>query len=377
MQSILLQPWTSIASGLTGVTFTQDADQWVDLACYSDIAGFWIDVSALDGTNVQLTLQSSPSHDEAYFQPLLPPINLVAQLAPTFVKAVRMPGSTAALGRWARWQLTGTPGTVSGLWGATFRVRAVLSKEQLFSPIDVPGCVLWLRSDAGVFPVAGTPPTLEQWNDQSGNGYNVSQATQADQPEYLATSGPNNLPDVLFGGSGSVLLDNTATNLLPSGQSRTILVAGDSNSTSGGTLCAFRRSTVGSTTVCEVGYQVSGGGGSLYVYSDGTNAGSVATIPGTSIPVDTPFVIDLELSTSALPAVAVNGVAQTVTQTNGAMTAETSTSAGFTVGNREDTALYPWSGDIYELLVYDQVLSSSQLTLLRRYLGYRYGVAVP
>jgi hypothetical protein len=366
MQSILLQPWTTISSSLT--TFTQDEEQWCDLVSYSDVAGVWIDVSLVEGTAVQLSLQSSPSHDEANFQPITPTILLEASSTPTFVKSARM-ASTSPLGRWLRWQLLGT----GSPWGATFRIRVVVSKQLCFSPTDLSGCVLWLRSDAGVTLMDET--TVSTWEDQSGHGYNVSQATQANQPGFLPNSGPNGEPDILFGSSGTVLLDNTVSNLLASGQSRTIVVAGDSNNTSGGTLCCFRRSTAGGESICVVSYEVISD--ILYIYSDGINGNSNAAIPGTAIPAFTPFVLDWELSTSALSAFAINGVAQTVTQNQGHMTAETSAAQGFTMGEREDTLGNPWPGDIYEMLVYDRVLLPNELIEVRRYLGARYGVAVP
>src|SRR5580658_27444 len=356
MHTVLLQPWTTISSGLT--TFTQEEQEWCNVAPYSDVAGVWIDVSLVEGTDVQLLLQSSPSHDESNFQPITPAIFLGASSAPTFVKAVRM-ASTVPLGRWLRWQLLGT----GSPWGATFRIRVVLSKQLCFSPTDLAGCVLWLRSDAGVTLVDET--TVSIWSDQSGNGYNVSQATQGNQPGFLPDSGPNGEPDILFGSSNTVLLDNTVSNLLASGQPRTILVACDSGNTTGGALCCFRLSTAGGTSVCAIQYIVISG--TTYIYSDGINSASNASIPGSSIPAFTPFVLDWKLTTSALPVFAINGVAQTVGQDNGYMTAETGTE-GFTVGTREDDLAFPWPGDIYEILVYNRVLLPNELIQVRRYL---------
>ena len=46
---------------------------------------------------------------------------------------------------------------------------------------------LWLRADAGVFSDAGVTPAVtsnnvQQWNDQSGNTKNASQATVGNRP---------------------------------------------------------------------------------------------------------------------------------------------------------------------------------------------------
>src|SRR5258708_17619671 len=85
MQGFLLQPWTTVhCTAGTGLvfTFTQDEEEWLDLSSYAD-AAFWVDVSDVvlpSGVSptpqITLTLQTSPSRDEAYFQPIAGPIIL-------------------------------------------------------------------------------------------------------------------------------------------------------------------------------------------------------------------------------------------------------------------------------------------------------------
>jgi hypothetical protein len=60
----------------------------------------------------------------------------------------------------------------------------------------------WYVADTDVFSDAGTTPatdgqTVQQWNDQSGNGDHISQATGGDRPAFRAT-GINHLPGVHF-----------------------------------------------------------------------------------------------------------------------------------------------------------------------------------
>lgn len=60
----------------------------------------------------------------------------------------------------------------------------------------------WYKADAGVYNDAGTTlatngQTVRQWNDQSGNGYHVTQATSASRPTYL-TNTLNSLPVIDF-----------------------------------------------------------------------------------------------------------------------------------------------------------------------------------
>jgi len=70
----------------------------------------------------------------------------------------------------------------------------------------LPNCnpILWLKADAGVYSDAGiTPATngqpVQQWNDQSGNNYHLSQLTAGVKPTLASTS-VNGKPALLFDG---------------------------------------------------------------------------------------------------------------------------------------------------------------------------------
>ncbi len=70
-----------------------------------------------------------------------------------------------------------------------------------FSPSDIVGLQLWLKADAGAFNDAGVTlatngQTVRQWNDQSGNGNNFSQATEANKMTY-STGQQNGLPGIV------------------------------------------------------------------------------------------------------------------------------------------------------------------------------------
>ena len=76
-----------------------------------------------------------------------------------------------------------------------------------FVPSSIPGCKLWLRSDLGIKISTG----VSQWNDQSGNGNNVVQATSGKQPTWNATGGPTGGPCLSFLGSSTQYLNATYT----------------------------------------------------------------------------------------------------------------------------------------------------------------------
>lgn len=65
-----------------------------------------------------------------------------------------------------------------------------------FTPASLTGLTAWYKADAGTSStVNGT--ALSAWNDQSGNGNNLTQATGVNQPTYQAAV-QNGLPIVRF-----------------------------------------------------------------------------------------------------------------------------------------------------------------------------------
>lgn len=79
------------------------------------------------------------------------------------------------------------------------------SNSAALTPTDVAGLAVWLKADAGVFNDAGSTPaadtdTVQQWNDQSGNGNHATQATSGKRPTYR-TGIKNSLPVIRFAGA--------------------------------------------------------------------------------------------------------------------------------------------------------------------------------
>src|SRR5690606_4653171 len=80
--------------------------------------------------------------------------------------------------------------------------------------------VLWLKADAATSSTVNNTP-ISFWNDQSGNGIDVTQTVSAQQPSF-ATNVMNGMPGVQFDnvngnsvndkmlGPDSPLIDNTA-----------------------------------------------------------------------------------------------------------------------------------------------------------------------
>ena len=93
---------------------------------------------------------------------------------------------------------------IIGLPGASIVGNKVSSSE--FSPSNIGGLTLWLKSDAGVLDATDTPITADNtqvktWQDQSGNGLDAVQANAAVQPVWRnAANGINGQPSLYFSG---------------------------------------------------------------------------------------------------------------------------------------------------------------------------------
>lgn len=64
------------------------------------------------------------------------------------------------------------------------------------------GAFAWWRGDSGIVFASSA---VQQWNDRTGRGRNVSQGTAADRPAHLATGGPGGQPCVQFDGTDDSL----------------------------------------------------------------------------------------------------------------------------------------------------------------------------
>jgi hypothetical protein len=118
MHTFILQDWTTIRGGGSGtITITQHEVEWLDLGDYQDVA-FWIDVkeATVSPNQPTLTLQTAPTKDESFFQPMLSGLALTGSGTPTVLSAF-MTAVSVPLARYLRWQLSGT-----ATWDATFRI---------------------------------------------------------------------------------------------------------------------------------------------------------------------------------------------------------------------------------------------------------------
>jgi hypothetical protein len=142
----------------------------------------------------------------------------------------------------------------------------------------------------------------------------------------------------------------------------------------GGALLSIRRLSAGGKPVFVA--QQGAFQGSYYVYTDGVNSGGNSSLPiQTAETIRQPFLsVHQSAGAGSKLIVRLNGEARAVNQT-GTVGNDTG-STGFVVGNREDVgaAMFPWGGDIAEVLVYDRVLTPAELEQAERYLATRYNL---
>lgn len=221
------------------------------------------------------------------------------------------------------------------------------------------GLKLWLKADAGITTVSGG---VQSWADQSGNGNDV--AAVISRPTFVA-SAINSQPGMTFG--ANQFLQNSSSSILAGSSARHAFAVckpatGVDTFSPGGPILGIRLS--GTSWYMEL----LSFGGATYGYSDGVaNADSI-----TSPPSITNVSCLAEISNAALgqPSYVINSISYVMSA--GTVQAETGTT-GFTVGNVPAWASIDYfSGTICEILVYDHVLSASDVTSVRSYVHGKY-----
>jgi len=307
-------------------------------------------VTAPVGTSVSLVLKSSPTVDEALFQPVCPSITLTASSTVFATKSVRTP-STSALARWLRYEISVPPGT-SGTWGATFQLRAIPIKSRFFVPPDISGCQLWLRADLGVTLGIGGVST---WADQSGNNdtaRDLQQATSGKRPsQTLIDSAHNNAATISFG-TDKGMRTGTFTPV----DTGEIFIVGNGD---------------GTTPANRTFFDGSAGAQYLFRCTSGTAVeyARLTSVAATVSTTGSPHVYCVEPN-AATSKIYQDSITAAASGDPGPG-APASLSVGF---NNADTSSL--TGKIAEIIMYDTVLSDGDRTKVMRYLGARYGVRI-
>jgi hypothetical protein len=217
------------------------------------------------------------------------------------------------------------------------------------------GLALWLKADAGV-TLSGT--NVSEWDDQTGT-YAMTQGTGWQQPTYVAND-MNGLPALRL--NGSQFLYNSA-NMGLNADMTIITVAMTSNP------------GVVEESFCAGDYNTGANRGLGYVSSlqffEGFNDGVV----GAGTPPANTFVEEAAtLDSSRSNVVFYRNGSETGATTIGSVQ---NMGSGMTIGCRSADHVCYWQGDIAEVLVYDHLLSSTEMNEVGSYLGDKYGLYNP
>ena len=216
------------------------------------------------------------------------------------------------------------------------------------APVPIPqtinGLQLWLRADQGITLATG----VSQWNDLSGNGNNLSQSTVGLRPAYNATDAAyNNQPTLSFSAVANTVIGGGS---ITHAQPYTIIFVGDS--------------ALAGSSIIESGGTYSG------LYTFGPGAGYICFYAGTGQQSNT------GITSKSVVAAVFNGASSSIYVNNSSTPVFSANpgsgglSGAINIGN---TGLAgPFTGNIAEVLIYNSVLSTTQLGTIFQYLGSRY-----
>jgi hypothetical protein len=227
-----------------------------------------------------------------------------------------------------------------------------------FSPRQIPGLVLWL--DASQISGLSDGDSIAAWTDASGNNQNASQATGTKKPVYKIGV-INGKPVVRFDGVDDFLENGTFAAL---------------NNSSAASLFIVKKHTSGALIrfplfFVNLFYQFNLGGGPKYWRTSATEDAN-ATLDWTTWTYEAQLFDGSQSGNANRLKIRSNGSPVSVSYT-GTIAATLGSGTGFYVSTSDGT-LYPWNGDIAEIIAYSTALSDGDLAQLERYLATKYGL---
>jgi hypothetical protein len=230
-----------------------------------------------------------------------------------------------------------------------------------FSPASISNLYLWLDADDASTFTYSSGVSVSQWNDKSGNGYHATQATVAKQPSRITSPSIS----VDFDGSNDVLSTTATFN----GDVFTIFsILRDFDTAPGGGNVIIGEGSGGTDIYFPY---VSVG---TYYFQTNTAYGSVAvTQPAGLYNVETRYNGAGSTNADKMKA-RIAGSDRTLSFTNTIESTLSRSGQTTSIGGYNFTPLYPFSGALSEIIVYNKVLSGTELTEVRDYLSTKWGI---
>jgi hypothetical protein len=247
------------------------------------------------------------------------------------------------------------------IYAIIFLISSFSCFSQSFQPSSISNLSLWLRADAGISQTAGS---VSQWNDQSGAGNNCSQSTSANRPfQVLSVPELNGNSAIRFDGTNDLLNGTTIPNLNNSSFTIFIVANGESQASSIASLFSVNTASNGFYFTRRPSTNKFG------MFNNGTNVNSVGNFPGSG------YIYRMLTGVKTLNTSFVfrsNPIQDFNSVTSGATVAFTNTNYQIGAGNSANF----FKGDIAEIIIYTQALSSTEISQVERYLMDKYAPPV-
>ena len=259
--------------------------------------------------------------------------------------------------------------------GRAMLMAASNSAAAAWTPAQIT-TALWLDA-ADASTITTVSGAVSQWNDKSGNGRHLSQATAASRPAYQAT-GLSSLPTLQFDGIND-FLQNTSFSF--GNSAFTFYCVMQSSIPGGGSGCIFIASPVPSNVnqLSELVYMNAIGGYQTITLKSPAIDESFVTpqIGASTTHLTTAQIISAGYdgggSNPSNHVFSVNGSA--LTSTTSGPSAYSGNEAGFSIGMRPLQGFAPFNGKISEIVFCASLLSSTTRQRVEGYLAWNWGLA--
>lgn len=228
-------------------------------------------------------------------------------------------------------------------------------------PTSIPGCLGWYRANLGITKDGSNKVSI--WADQSGNGHHANQETGANQPLWQDAQ-INGHPSIQFDGLAYFMsCDGLANHLAGNDIPHSVVVVARSVDGS-----YFMENFLGFADSAGTGKVVYGSlfGSGVLQTSRVDDTGASANQGGAIATGNAWKLYEFLFKSNTLSTINLNTVLEdSRTRNVGTITLDT----GY-IGREEGNTF--WAGKIAEIIVYDHVLSTTELTALRNALNAEY-----
>ncbi len=231
------------------------------------------------------------------------------------------------------------------------------------SPLQLSGCLCWLRSDLGITNSSG----VSAWANQgtAGSACDAAQSTAGLRPAYASSGGQNNRATVTFDGTDRL---DWAADVF---DAKTWLIVVKLAATPGTGFTIYETFHIG--VVAEMIVDLTTYQPTSFIdnyASGGLNMVGTADALGSAT---TRYLLhtynDVDPNTPSSYTATLDGAAKTVV----ASSVYGSTAASSHIGSRHDNS-FPLNGIIYEIIIYNRVLNSLEQAQLNLYAKNYYGL---